>query len=204
MSTVTQVDVQAAQRFAQALSKYPSEVVTGVGLVIQNIPNGCTWAFVKDGNVDYEKQIEAIKNNSYMDSIKIRGGYLYSIKFDYLMSVLRKVAVGYVNDKELQIASEHRQKALVDLDKHMKKGKVGKIGIYNLNDSSNVVVDGVRYPAFCVTIQDLLTLCVRNGYYLKLGNSKRTPEQVHKRLVEVVSRLEVAPSANALFIEITK
>lgn len=204
MSSITKQDLMAAERFAKELTKYPTEVSVGVGLVLRNLPNGCTWAFVKDGNTDYERLVDTINKNKYMDSIKIRGGYLYSINFEYLMSVLRKVAVGYVTDRELQIAAEHRQKALADLEKHMRKGKVGKIGIYNLNDSNNVAVDGINYPAFCVTMQDLLTICVRNGYYLKLGSHKRTPQQVYEHIGEVISRLEVTPSGNALFIEITK
>ena len=204
MSTINSSDMDAAKRFAIALSNYPSEVSFGVCSVIPNLPNGCSWTFIKEGDVSHEKLIKSINNNKKMESIKIRGAYLYCIDMDHLLNILSKVGQGYITDGVLKMASEHRQKALASLEKFMRSGKVGKIGIYNLNDTNNVVVNGIRYPAFCVTIQDLLALCVRNGYCLKLGQVKRTPKQVYERLADVVGRLEVAPSNNALFIEITK
>ena len=51
---------------------------------------------------------------------------------------------------------------------------------------------------------DLLTLCVRNGYGLKLGGVVRTPNQVASHIGQVISKLEIAPSGKALFVEISK
>ena len=195
---------RAAIRFAEELQKYPIEVAVGVGIVIPNLVNGCSWGFVTDTNSEYVKILDNIKANPNMASYKIKNGYLLTINMDYLLSILSKVAGGYVTNKDLQIASEHRQKALQDLEKFMQKGGSGKIGIYNLNDSPRITVKGVSYPAFCVTMNDLLSLCVRNGYGLKLGNAVRTPNQVSEHAVQVVEKLEIAPSGNAMFIEISK
>ncbi|MGV3076351.1 hypothetical protein ACEE21_14805, partial [Clostridium baratii] len=63
---------------------------------------------------------------------------------------------------------------------------------------------GISYPAFCVTMPDLLALCVRNGYGLRLGGNMRTPNQVANHIDQVIPRLEIAPSGNALFVEIAK
>lgn len=198
------IESRAAVKFAEELNKYPVEVAVGVGVVIPNLVNGCSWGFVTDTNSEYARILDNIRANPNMASFNIRGGYLYSINMDYLLSILSKVAGGFVTNKDLQIASEHRQKALEDLEKFMKKGGSGKIGIYNLNDSPRITVKGVSYPAFCVTLQDLLALCVRNGYGLKLGNQVRTPGSVSQHAVQVVEKLEIAPSGNALFIEIAK
>lgn len=192
----------AAVKFATELQKYPVEVAVGVGIVIPNLVNGCSWGFITDENSEFVKVLDNIKRNPNMSVFKIKGGYLLNINMDYLLSILSKVAGGYVTNEDLRIASEHRQKALLDLDKFMKKGGSGKIGIYNLNDSPRITVKGISFPAFCVTMPDLLALCTRNGYGLKLGSSVRTPNVVAEHMVQVVEKLEIAPSKNALFIEI--
>lgn len=194
----------AAIRFANELQKYPPEVAVGVGIIIPNLVNGCSWGFVNESNTEYVKCIDAIKSNPNMSSFKVKGGYLVNMNMDYLLNILNRVASGYVRQRDLQIASQHRQKALLDLRKFLRKGGTGKIGIYNLNDSPRITVKGVSYPSFCVTLQDLLAICVESGYGLKLGSAVRTPGQVASHIVDVVERLEVAPSGNALFIEIQK
>lgn len=204
MNNINKTAEAAAIRFANELQKYPLEVSVGVGIIIPNLVNGCSWGIVNDTNEEYKKCLDAIKSNGNMSSYKIRGGYLVTMNMDYLLSILGRIASGYVTQRDLQIASEHRKKALVDLEKFMKKGGSGKIGIYNLNDSPRITVKGVTYPAFCVTMPDLLALCVRNGYGLKLGGVVRTPNQVASHIGQVIPRLEIAPSSNALFIEITK
>lgn len=199
------VKQKAAIEFANALERnFPPEVSVGVGVVLPNLVNGCSWGFVNDSNKDYVKYLEAIASNKSMSSFKIKGGYLYSIDMTYLLNVLHKVAGGLVTKEDLEIASEHRQEALAKLEKFMKDGKSGKIGIYNLNDSPKITVKGVTYPAFCVTLNDLLVLSVKHGYYFKLGGRLRSPGDVRARALKVVENLELAPSRNALFIEIEK
>ena len=195
---------EAAARFADELQKYPLEIAVGVGVVIPNLVNGCSWGFVPDSNEEYKKCLDAIQSNQYMSSCKIKGGYLVNMNMDYLLQLLSKIASGCINQRDLQIASEHRRKALVDLEKFMKKGGSGNIGIYNLNDTPRITVQGVSFPSFCVTMPDLLTLCVRNGYGLKLGGVVRTPNQVASHIGQVISKLEIAPSGKALFVEISK
>lgn len=197
-------DRAAAIRFADELNKYPVEVAVGVGLIIQNIYKGCSWSFVTENNEEFKNTLEEIKRNKSMSVFKIRGGYLLNMSMDYLLDILSKVATGYINQRDLQNASVHRQKALADLEKFIRKGGTGKIGIYNLNDTNSITVKGIRYPAFCVTLNDLLAICVRTGCKIKLGSKARTPGQVANHMKGVIEGLELAPSANALFIEITR
>ena len=200
---ISQTAQAAAIRFAKELQRYPQEIAVGVGIVIPNLVNGCSWGFVNDSNEEFKKCLKAIESNPNMSAFKIRGGYLVNINMDYLLPILSRITRGFVTQKDLQIASEHRQKALVDLEKFMRKGGTGRIGIYNLNDSPRITVKGVSYPSFCVTMPDLLTMCVRNGYGLRLG-SVRTPNQVASHISQVIPKLEIAPSGNALFVEIAK
>lgn len=194
----------AAVKFATELQKYPVEVAVGVGVVLPNLVNGCSWGFVTGTNTEFVKVLDNIKRNPAMGYFKIKGGYLLNIDMGYLLNILSKIAGGYVTNEDLRIASEHRQKALADLEKFFKRGGSGKIGIYNLNDSPRITVKGEGYPAFCVTMQDLLVMCIRNGYGLRLGNAVRQPKQVADHMIQVVEKLEIAPSGNALFIDVEK
>lgn len=204
---------RAAMEFAQALQKYPVEVAVGVGLVIPNLVNGCSWGFITDKNDEYNKIIKNIQENPNMASFKIKGGYLYSIKMDYLLNILGKVAGGYVTKKDLEIASQHRQDSLLKADKYLKKvkgtmrkGSTVKVGIYNLNDSPRITVAGETYSSFCITLADLLAFCVRQGYNIKVKDGDNTliltPNQASNNMVKLVSTLEVAPSGNSLLIDL--
>ena len=197
-------NVKAAFQFAKALESYPEEVGMAVGTIIENFVNGCSWAFIPDSNREYLTYSEMVEKNPEMTSVKVRGGYLLTMNMDYLIQVLRRTAGNYVTPKDLELASAHRQEALVKLDKYMKNKNQGVIGIYCLNDSPSITIDGIRYPALCVTLNDLLALCVRNGYYLKLGGHRRTPKEVAAHSREVISRLSLPPSRNALMIELCK
>ena len=205
----------AAVRFATELQKYPVEVAVGVGIVIPNLVNGCSWGFVTDTNEEYKRIQENIENNPNMSSFKIKNGYLFTINMDYLLCILSKVAGGFVTQKDLQIASEHRQESLVKIDKFlrkngasMRKGEAVTIGIYNLNDSPRITISGKSYSAFCITLVDLLALCVRTGYNIRVNDKGKfrvlTPGQASNNVLKVVETLEVAPSGNALLIDLVK
>lgn len=104
----------AAIKFATELQKYPIEVAVGVGIVIPNLVNGCSWGFVNESNEEFKKCLDAINSNPNMSSAKIKGGYLVNINMNYLLPLLSKITSGFVTDRDLQIASEHRRKALLD------------------------------------------------------------------------------------------
>ena len=194
----------AAARFSESLKQYPIEVSVGIGIVLPNLINGCSWGFVNDKNEEFIKLLDTIKANKNMSTFKVKNGYLYNMNMSYLLDILSKTAGGYVTSEDLEIASKHRQKALEDLNKFLAKGGSGQIGIYNLNDSPRITVRGTSFPAFCVTLNDLLAICERNGYGLLLGGQVRKPSDVARLAVQVIEKLEVAPSGNALFISVAK
>lgn len=198
-------NVSPAIAFAEKLQKkYPLEVSIGVGIIIPNFVNGCSWGFVPDTNTEYVNYLDAIGSNQNMSSIKIKGGYLVNMNMDYLIAVLKDTAGGYITPRDLEIAGKHRTDALASLKSFMEKGKNGRIGIYNLNDTNSITVKGNRYSSFCVTMPDLLALCSKMGYGLVLGGKLRTPSEVAPHMINVVERLELAPSSNAMFIDIAK
>ena len=173
-----------------------------IGLVSKNVLNGCSWEFVRD-NKDVRNNEGEFRQSKYCNLIKNKTGYIVTITFQRILEILNKEARGLFDKRDLELASKHRQEALVSLDNKMKKGYNGKIGIFCTNDSTSITINGVTYPAYAVTLQELLTVCTRNNYGLMMGGI-RTPNQVAAKAEQVMQILDMAPSGNALLVEIRK
>ena len=107
-----------------------------------------------------------------------------------------------MNQSDLMRATEHRKEAILSLAKKMGTGYKGKIGIFCTNDSQTITVDGKPYPAYAISLKELLQVCQRYNYGILVDQQVRTPSQVLQREEYVMSKLVVAPSSNALFIDI--
>lgn len=201
---------EAGKRFDEAMKKYSPDIYTGIGIVMTNIPNGCSWGFISGANREFEKSLHIFENSDKVvvkalgqDSKGVGKGWLVNIPMDLTLKILDAEAKGLISSEDLENAKKHRQDAILSLDKFMKKGKEGRIGIFSTNDTKNITVNGKTYPAFTVTLDDLLALCVRNNYKLNLG-APRTPAEVNNVKDAVLSKLMLAPSGNALLIDICK
>lgn len=193
---------QAAKRFEASMANYPYEEQIAVGLVAKNLHNGCSWEFVRN-NPEVARAAEDFKKSSTCNLVKIKNGYIVTITMNRILEILNKEAKGVFSQEELRSASDHRQQAFVALDSKMKKGYNGRIGIFCTNDSTAITIQGKTYPAFAVTFNELITLCIRNNYGLKLG-SLRTPTEASAVADKIIPLLDLAPSGNALLIDIMK
>lgn len=202
---------KASRDFADRLSNYPVEEQICVGLIGSNVLNGCSWAFTGK-NPDLIRNTERFHESKTCSISKVaqgnkrEEGYLVMMSMDRLISILNKEAQGLIDSRDLQRASENRQKAIIEFDKLLKKGRNGKpyrgkIGIYCVNDTHSITVKGDVYPAYAITFQEMITICNRNNYGFNLGGIRRASE-VAKVAGKVIEKLEVAPSKNALLIEI--
>ena len=82
------------------------------------------------------------------------------------------------------------------------KGYSGTIGIMNLNDSNTITIKGKRFPSFAIDMTTLLEKCNKYGYSVILGGVARPLQTVYDKRWEVIKNLELAPSGNAMLIEI--
>lgn len=194
--------------FAEALTSRPVEEQIATSTITKNVLNGCCWEFVRS-NPDIKRNLEAFKNSKVCSVQKVtydhnRGvyGYLVYMQMQHLCSLLDENNKGPLNSTDLQYAAQHREKAKVGLIEKLQKGYQGRIGIFCTNDSQTITVDGKSYPAYAITLKELCAICVKMGYGIAIGNSVRTPEQVLSKEDAVIENLTVAPSSNALFINI--
>lgn len=212
---------KASLEFSRRIKKYPLEVQIAMGVVMINIVKGCPWGIATSRNREFMNAYEkgVFNNKPNVSAFKIRkqpgvmneDKYLVLVDMKEFISILNKESpLGLMFTKEDFIkAIARREEALNNLDKFLKKGNFGEIGIFNLNDCSEVVVNGKRYPAFAVTLADLASYCTLYGYNFKFptrnGNIESLkPSVVLQRADVAYSLMPVAPSGNAMFIRIGK
>lgn len=200
----------AAERFGQNLAKYPEEEQLAVGAISKNVLNGCSWEFLRK-SPEYTRAIEAFRRNPRVSIQEVVynhhsniTGYLVSMDMGYLCNLLIKEAPGLLRQEDLKRAQEHRQEAIKSLFNKMRSGYSGRIGIYCTNDSKSITIQGKTFPAYAVSLREMLQIAERAGYGVVVGGAVRHPQEVLKREDAVLRALEVAPSGNAIFINISK
>ena len=211
MSTIDERSNAAAEAFADRLNRYPIEEQISVGVISANVLNGCSWSFVAE-NSDIRNNLEAFKNSKTCSAQKVcfdertrKYGYLISMRLDYLLGILQRDAPGLIEVKDLQRASAHHQEARVKMSKLLSdrsKPYRGRIGILCTNDSPTITVQGKTYPAFSVTLKEALQLCVTNGYGIQVQERIYDPNTVYSKANSFLENSIVAPSRNAIFINI--
>lgn len=214
---------KAAMLFSKRLGQYPIEINIAVSAIMQNAMKGCPWEVMTSRNATF---MRAYKEGRFAQSDKVKAfklkgmpgkgsskeqHYLLYSSMDMIIGIMNKESpLGILFTKEdLEMALKRRNEAVSKLVSFLKAGKFGIIGIHNTNDCSEVVVNGVRYPAFSVTLNDLIMYCTMYGYKFILptpSNKKEKvdPSKASKKIDVVYSLLQRAPSGNALFIEIGK
>ena len=208
MNNVTENVRRAAEQFATNLEKYPIEEQIAITAISKNVLNGCSWEFVRNTS-DIRSELDAFRNSkscelkevTYSHDKKI-SGYLVYMNLNRLVSILAKEGMGVFDQAALNKAVEHRKKAIVDCAKLMNQGYRGRLGIYCTNDSSTITVDGNSYPAFALTLEELCDICGQRNYGFPVRGVVRSPAEVKAKADGVIKACIVAPSSNALFIDI--
>lgn len=198
----------AAKQFEENLSKYPIEVLIAVGLISKNVLNGCSWEFTRD-KLEIKKHLQEFQKSKYVSAQEVIynhekniTGYLIYMKFDALLNLLAKEAPGLITQKDIQIANKNREESILSLANLMKKGFTGRIGIYCTNDSQAITIKGKTFPAFAVTFKELLQICSSQGYGILVKGVSRRPAELERFEDKIIKASIVAPSSNALLIDI--
>ena len=211
-NAVSGKELDQAKRFEQALSTQPPEVQTAVCLISKNVLNGCSWEICR-----YDPEIRRMYDNfrqskvcsiqeiTYDHKKKDNAhpqGYLVYMQMNKLLDILVDKNGGPLRMADIQLANKHRQEAVEALTKRLLSGYKGKIGIFCTNDSQTITINGNVLPAYAVTLHELCIACQEVGYGIVVSGEPRDPQQVLQREDAVIKSLIVAPSSNALILEV--
>lgn len=197
-----------AKRFEASMNTKPLEEQIAVGLITKNVLNGCSWEFTRK-TPEVTRNMELFKNSKTCsvqevtyDHAKKITGYLVYMQMGKLLELLGPSNNGPLIQSDVQLAEKHRKEASESLIKKLQSGYAGKIGIFCTNDSQTITISGKAYPAYAVTFKELCTICSKMGYGIVVSGEPRDPQQALQREDAMLKYMVVAPSSNALFIDI--
>ncbi len=200
--------IEAAKAFGAALSKRPIEEQIAVGLISKNVLNGCSWEFTRN-KPEIRRNMEAFKASKVVSAQEVTYdpkngvfGWLIYMQMGKLLEILGAKNGGPLVEQDVKLAEAHRKEAGEMFIKKLQNGYSGRIGIFCTNDSPTITVSGKAYPAYALTLKETCAICSKMNYGIVVSGQPRDPGEVLKREDAVVKSLVVAPSSNALFIEI--
>ena len=209
-----------ATAFANHMMKYPVANLVMPG-TLENLMSGCPWGFFSGSaaNRDFVRGLEDIKNSKYFQVYELRQGvgkyrekeYLVISDMKYMTGILSEVywyprgqKERLYTEEDLKRALNKRQENIRSFAEFLKVATAGYIGIYNLNKGMEIVMDAKSYPAFAITLPDAMTLCKLQGFSMVVAGKKVNPDFILQKQDIVFKNLMLAPSRNALFIQISR
>lgn len=200
--------LKTARDFEKALMNKPIEEQITASIVAKNIMVGASWEFCIKESVLNEYDNEFSKSRTcrlmrvtYNRHEKIYG-YLVHMSMDRLLELLGPENEGPLTEEDVERVKKCREEAILALVNRLKSGYMGKIGIFHTNDCEAIVIQDKVFPAFTLTLEDVCVICEKMGYGIMVGGEVREPMQVLKKEKAVIEALLLAPSSNALFIDI--
>jgi hypothetical protein len=206
---------RAGRIFSERMKKYPLEIQVAMGITMQNVMKGCPWGITTSKNPEFMRALPNIKNSKNpVKAYKISGTqkglhneerYIMLVSQEMIVEILNKEAGGMLFDQaDFNHAIQKRNNSIKELYDFLQKGKSGIIGIFNTNECNNIVVNGVNYPAFAVSLQDLFSYCATCGYGIYVAGRAISAKVASENLDKVYESLQVAPNGHALMIKVVK
>lgn len=201
-------ELEAAKAFERAMSNKPIEDQLAVSLISKNVLNGCSWELTREVH-EIKRNLDAFRQSGYCSVQEVTynhqkkvTGYLVYMQLEKLLELLGPSNNGPLDSRDVELAKRHRSEAGAAFIKKLQKGYKGKIGIFCTNDSQTITVSGKAYPAYALTLKEVCAICSKAGYGIVVGGEPRLPADVLKKEDAVLKTLVVAPSSNALFLDV--
>ena len=195
------------ERFLARMEREPEDIQHAVVRYAENILNGCNWAFISKKSPTYAQETKAFEHSSLVKVYNVKNGVLIVTPMETILSILTRVSPEIYTVKEKELALNFRQKSIENFVNFLRSGvKRAKIGIYNLNDSPNITINGKIYKAFNMDLASVCTYLRDAGYSLVIDGKLLPAEYalISDRYPVVHQYLEMAPSGNGLMLDIVK
>lgn len=195
------------ERFDARMKREPDDVQHSVVRYAENIMNGCNWAFISSKSPTFSKEVKSFEKSKVVKVYKINGGVLITTPMETVLSILSRVSPELYSPKTVEAALAFRRKSTENFVKFLRSGvKNAKVGIFNLNDSPNITINGKVYKAFNIDLA-MAAMFLRDAGYSLVIQGRKIPAQnalIEERYPVFLQQLELAPSGNGLMLEIAK
>lgn len=173
--------------------------------------HGSNWAICPLKTADEKAQLEAYKSEGGKNGLTTalvgpKGeAYIVLAPFQFVAETVR--TAGLMPEAAVEGATILKNQALKKLHAYIEKGKPGEqgvIGIYNLNASQTITINGNTYPAFNLPFDVVAKTLKQGGYAFVLNGQVVDPEVAFGSPTQFFRCLREAPSRNALLVEVRK
>lgn len=195
------------QRFLDRMEREPDDVQHSVVRYAENLMNGCNWAFIPSKSPTFTSETEAFEKSSLVTVYRIKNGVLITTPMETIFSILTRVSPELYDAKAKEKALKFRTKSVKNFLSFLRSGvKQAKIGIFNLNDSPNITINGKVYKAFNMDLANVAMFLRDARYSLVIGGRKIPASYalIQENYPKLLSQLELAPSGNGLMLDIVK
>lgn len=195
------------QRFLDRMEREPDDVQHSVVRYAENLMNGCNWAFISSKSPTFALETKVFEKSSLVTVYRIKNGVLITTPMETIFSILTRVSPELYDAKAKEEALKFRTKSVENFVSFLRSGvKQAKIGIFNLNDSPNITINGKVYKAFNMDLANVAMFLRDAGYSLVIGGRKIPASYalIQENYPKLLSQLELAPSGNGLMLVIVK
>ncbi len=132
---------------------------------------GGNWGYIRSTREEYALQLEVLKQEKpNVKLYKVSNGALVVCREDFLAYNVNAVVPNAIGRPFVEKAKERREEEKVKLQKYLKKVANGEalgvekkkdfyevtIGIYSVNDTNLIKINGVDYPAYKLSLVETL------------------------------------------------
>lgn len=144
----------------------------------------------KSGNPAYDQyDILPLKDNHYVVSTSYQ-------------NVLQLVHKSLLNDVNLEKRNAILNSQSSALDKWLRAGKPGKVGVYNRNEGSKCTFEGEILASFSLTVHDFIKIMIQHQRKLRVDNFVVSAEEVSAKLLQFMATRPLSAGNNAVIVEV--
>lgn len=198
-----------ANESAKKAKQFSPSVQYAITTALANVMNGAFWGFTD--MKDVQSHVEAIKAEPNITARKLGNACLIEVQPSFLLSAVQAIDPNVINQRDLNDIQKSMAEAKIAFEKFLiQKGKLiakgtpfgGTIGIYCINDVTNIAYRGTNYPAFRVTMGDALQLLAKYGYQVNIGGRFIPATQAAQAGNALWESAQLAPTKTGIFINI--
>ena len=193
-----------ARESALKAKKMPASVQYAIVQVLPNILNGAFWGFTDIR--DIKDHVNELREDKNITARKLGNACLIEVVPQYLLKAVSVIDPNAINKKDIDVMTESMVKATMEFEKFLlrkgKKGFVGTIGIYCINDVSTISYKGVSYPAFRLSMDSALKILAQYGYTIQVKGNFMTPQQASQAGQDLWDSAQLSPTKTGIFITV--
>ena len=193
-----------ARESALKAKKMPASVQYAIVQVLPNILNGAFWGFTDIR--DIKDHVNELREDKNITARKLGNACLIEVVPQYLLKAVSVIDPNAINKKDIDVMTESMVKATMEFEKFLlrkgKKGFVGTIGIYCINDVATISYKGVSYPAFRLSMDSALKILAQYGYTIQVKGNFMTPQQASQAGQDLWDSAQLSPTKTGIFITV--